>query len=231
MSNPKIEERARAVYYAMESRRSVRAFRDTPVSEETIRRMLKAASRAPSGSNMQPWKVHVVLGGSLERLRKALVRAHDERVPHAREYDYYPETWRDPYLSRRRKVGWQLYEKIGVARGDREGSRRQHGRNYRFFDAPVGLIFCIDRDLNLGSVLDYGMFLQSLMIAARAEGLDSCPQAALANYPEVVRSCLGIPSDEMILCGMSIGYADESAPANDVTSEREVVDVFAVIHD
>ncbi|WP_108661382.1 nitroreductase [Acuticoccus kandeliae] len=220
-----------AVYEAILTRRSVRAFLDTPVDDAAIHRMLEAASRAPSASNMQPWKVHVLRGATLARVREALLGAHEDAVPHSRELEYYPQDWFEPYLSRRRKVGWQLYESVGIARGDRAASRRQHARNYEFFDAPVGMIFCLDRGLGLGSYVDYGMYLQSLMIAARAEGLDTCPQAALANYPEILRPLLGIPEDQLILCGMSLGYADPSAPENGVRSEREGVHGFVTMHD
>jgi nitroreductase len=219
------------VHDAITSRRSVRGYRSEAVPRETVERLLRVAGRAPSGSNMQPWKVHVVAGNALFRLSRVLLNAHESGEPAEREYRYYPEVWREPYLSRRRKVGWQLYEQVGVRKGDREASKRQHGLNYAFFGAPVGMIFCIDRDLGQGSYIDFGMFLQSIMIAARGEGLDTCPQAALANYPAHIRRELNIPDSEMILCGMSLGYADPDAPANSFEAERETIDVFASFHD
>ena len=218
------------VHDAISGRRSVRGFTDAPVSPDAVRRVLDVARRAPSGSNMQPWKVQVVTGAARDRLSRALIDAHESGEPTAREYDYYPENWREPYLTRRRRVGWQLYEKVGIQRGDRDASRRWHGRNYAFFDAPVGMIFSIDRDLGQGSLIDFGIFLQSLMIAARGEGLETCPQAALANYPAILRNHLSIPDDELILCGLSLGHADPNAPANQFTAEREPVEVFARFH-
>ncbi|MDP4023972.1 nitroreductase [Methylobacterium sp. NEAU 140] len=219
-----------AVAGAIEGRRSVRGFLDRPVEPALVERLLALASRAPSGSNIQPWKLHVLTGPALARLTAALSAAHFAGEPEAREYEYYPRTWRAPYLDRRRRVGWQLYELTGVARGDREASLRQRGRNYAFFGAPVGLVFTIDRDLEQGSWLDYGMFLQTLMIAARAAGLDTCPQAAIASYPGIVRREVGVPEDETVVCGMALGYRDPDEPANALHSEREPVAGFATFH-
>jgi nitroreductase len=192
--------------------------------------LLEVASRAPSGSNIQPWKAHVVTGAALKRLTDALSAAHLDGAPEAREYEYYPVNWRSPYLERRRKVGWQLYDLTGVGRGDREAALRQRGKNYVFFGAPVGLLFAIDRDMEQGSWLDFGMFLQNIMVAARGHGLDTCPQAAIANYPDIVRRQLGIPHSEMIVCGMALGHADPAEPANTLVSEREPVDAFTTFH-
>lgn len=218
------------VEHAIMSRRSVRGFLAAPVGRATVERLLEVASRAPSGSNIQPWKVHVLVGAALDRLTKELVAAHFGGLPEAREYDYYPTVWRSPYLERRRKLGWELYRLTGVEKGDRDGSLRQRGKNYTFFGAPVGLIFTIDRDLGQGSWLDFGMFLQNIMVAARGHGLDTCPQAAIANYPEIIRSQLGIPQGEMIVCGMALGVADPSEPSNGLVSEREPVSGFATFH-
>ncbi len=219
------------VHAAIVSRRSVRAFLPTPIAGKTIRRILSVASRAPSGSNMQPWRVHVVVGTALARLKKSLSEAHASGEATSREYDYYPEQWREPYLGRRRKVGWQLYDAVGVKKGDREATRRQHGRNYVFFDAPVGLIFSIEKELGRGSFIDFGIFLQSLMIAIRGEGLHSCPQAALANYPGLVRAELEIPESELILCGMAVGHADLAAPVNGFLADREPLEAFVTFHE
>jgi nitroreductase len=220
-----------AVERAILSRRSVRGFLPTPVGRETIQRLLAVASRAPSGNNMQPWKVHVLLGAALERLKAELMALHESDAPEAREYDYYPVEWRSPYLERRRKVGWDLFALAGVGKGDRVGSARQRGRNYVLFGAPAGLIFTIDRDLGQGSWLDFGMFLQSIMIAARGHGLDTCPQAALANYPAVVRRQLGIPPTELVVCGMAIGIADPAEPTNRLVVERAPVAEFTTFHE
>jgi nitroreductase len=219
-----------AVDFAITSRRSIRGFLGTPVPLDTVRHLLEVASRAPSGSNIQPWKAHVVTGAALKRLTDALSAAHFGGAPESREYEYYPVNWRSPYLERRRKVGWQLYDLTGVGRGDREAALRQRGKNYVFFGAPVGLLFAIDRDMEQGSWLDFGMFLQNIMVAARGHGLDTCPQAAIANYPHIVRGQLGIPDSEMIVCGMALGHADPAEPANALVSEREPVDDFTSFH-
>jgi nitroreductase len=219
-----------AVQDAIRSRRSIRGFLPREISASTIEDLLALASRAPSGSNIQPWKVHVLTGASLRRITAALSAAHFGGEPDGREYEYYPVQWRGPYLERRRKVGWQLFELAGVARGDHEASLKQRGRNYVFFGAPVGLIFTIDSDLEQGSWLDYGMFLQTLMIAARGAGLDTCPQAAIANYPKIVRQGLGIAENETVVCGMALGWADPNEPTNALHSEREPVEQFAVFH-
>ncbi|ONG42454.1 nitroreductase [Pseudoroseomonas deserti] len=215
---------------AITSRRSIRGFLPRSVPRETLEAILALAARAPSGSNIQPWKLHAVTGAPLARLTAALTAAHAAGEPAQREYEYYPTRWREPYLARRRQVGWQLYELAGVARGDREGGLRQQGRNFDFFGAPVGLVFTIDDDLEQGSWLDYGMFLQSLMIAARAEGLDTCPQAAIASFPGVLRRELGIPASETIVCGMALGWADPAEPANRLVSAREAVKDFVTFH-
>lgn len=215
---------------AIASRRSIRGFLPRPVPRETLEAILTLAARAPSGSNIQPWKLHAVTGAPLARLKAALGAAHAAGEPAQREYEYYPTRWREPYLARRRQVGWQLYELAGVARGDREGGLRQQGRNFDFFGAPVGLVFTIDDDLEQGSWLDYGMFLQTIMIAARAEGLDTCPQAAIASYPAILRRELGIPAQETIVCGMALGWADPAEPANRLVSAREAVADFVTFH-
>lgn len=220
----------RAVDAAIETRRSIRGFLSTPVEREDVERMLTLASRAPSGSNIQPWKVHVVTGVALQRLTEALMGAHFAGEPEAREYEYYPVNWRSPYIERRRRVGWQLFSLAGVARGDRNAGMKQRGRNYTFFGAPVGMVFTIDRDLEQGSWLDYGMFLQTFMIAARSRGLDTCPQAAIANYPAIIRRLLGVRADEIVVCGMALGHADPAEPANALASEREPVAAFATFH-
>lgn len=219
-----------SVAEAIESRRSVRGFLDRPVDSALIERLLALAGRAPSGSNVQPWKLHVLTGPALGRLTEALTAAHSAGEPEVREYEYYPTRWREPYLGRRRKIGWQLYELAGVARGDREGSLRQRGRNYTFFGAPVGIVFTIDKDLEQGSWLDYGMYMQTLMIAARGAGLDTCPQAAIASYPAIVRQKVGIPEDETVVCGMALGHADPDEPTNTLRAERAPVSSYATFH-
>ncbi len=220
---------ARTVDEAILSRRSLRAFRPDPVPRETVERILAIASRAPSGSNIQPWHVYVVGGAARDRLAK---RMHDEFLALGegewpREYDYYPPRWREPYLARRRKIGWDMYGLLGIGKGDRERTRLQHARNFLFFDAPVGMVFTIDRDLPVGAWLDTGMFLQNVMLAARARGLDTCAQAAIGNAHAIVRRELAIPDQEMVICGMALGYARADAAENALVTVREPVERFA----
>ena len=220
---------ARSVEEAILSRRSLRAFKPDPVPRAMVERILAVASRAPSGSNIQPWKVYVVAGEVRDRLAGIM---HDECMRHGddwkREYDYYPPQWREPYLARRRKIGWDLYGLLGIAKGDRERTRQQHARNYLFFDAPVGLVITLERDLPVGAWLDTGMFVQNVMLMARAYGLDTCPQAAIANAHAIVRRALQIPEAEIVVCGMSLGYARADAVENTLVTEREPVADFAI---
>ena len=220
-----------AVEHAIVSRQSIRGFLPTPVPTELIRRILDAAARAPSGSNIQPWKVHVVTGARRDALSQALLQAHARHEPERREYQYYPVNWRSPYLDRRRETGWGLYSLLGIQKGDREASSRQHARNYEFFDAPCVLLFTIDNDMDKGSWLDYGMFLQNIMIMARGCGLDTCPQAALANYPDIIKQQLDIPDDQIVVCGISLGYQNPDEPANQYRTTRVPVDSFTVFHE
>lgn len=223
----------RAVDEAITSRRSIRAYLPTPVPRETIEDILRVASRAPSGTNTQPWKVHVLTGAAKERLSAAIKVAFDdpaERARHTEEYAYYPTQWQPPYIDRRRKVGWDLYGLLGIGKTDKERMHAQHGRNYAFFDAPVGLIFTIDRVMQQGSWLDYGMFLQNIMVAARARGLDTCPQAAFTQFHRIIEAQLGLGPDEMVVCGMSLGHADPEAIENTLVTEREGVEGFTRFH-
>jgi nitroreductase len=213
---------------ALASRRSVRGYLPTPVAQATVEAILALAARAPSGTNVQPWKVYACSGAVREALVAELLALHDAGGGgHVHEYAYYPPRWREPYLSRRRKLGWDYYGTVGITREDKAGMHRQHGRNYAFFGAPVGLFFTIDRDLERGSWLDAGMFIQGVMIAARAFDLHTCPQAAFTTYHAVVRRHLSIPDDEILLCGMALGVADAHAPENTLVTEREPVSGFA----
>jgi len=223
-------ETTAAVDEAITSRRSVRAFLPTPVPRETMEAILRVAARAPSGTNTQPWKVHVLTGDAKAALSKAIRVAYDDpavRATHTEQYAYYPTEWRSPYIDRRRKVGWDLYTLLGIGKTDKARMHEQHGRNYAFFDAPVGLIFTIDRVMQQGSWLDYGMFLQGVMVAARARGLDTCPQAAFTQFHRIIEERLGLASDEMVVCGMSLGFADASKIENTLVTEREPVSGFA----
>lgn len=218
------------VDHAIRTRQSVRAFLPTPVLRTTIEEILAVAARAPSGTNTQPWKVTVLTGTAKERLSAAIVRAYNDaeaRGQHTEEYAYYPTQWVEPYLGRRRKIGWDLYGLLGIGRTEKARMHAQHGRNYAFFDAPVGMIFTIDRVMEQGSWLDYGMFLENIMIAARARGLDTCPQAAFIQFHRVIKAELGLPEEQMVVCGMSLGYADMSRVENTLATEREPIEGFA----
>lgn len=221
---------AAAVDQAITSRRSIRAYLPTPVPRQTIEEILAVAARAPSGTNTQPWKVYVLTGAARQRLSASICAAHDDpaqRAQHTEEYAYYPTEWRSPYVDRRRKVGWDLYSLLGIGKADKARMHAQHARNYAFFDAPVGLIFTIDRVMQQGSWLDYGMFLQSVMVAARARGLDTCPQAAFTQFHRIISQELNLPPEEMVVCGMALGHADPKAIENTLVTEREPVAGFA----
>ena len=193
------------------------------------------ASRAPSGTNIQPWKVYVVAGEAKAALSATILEAYDSvrdgDEKFEREYNYYPLEFTEIHLARRRKIGWDLYGLLGIAKGEKDKMHAQHRRNFMFFDAPVGLVFTIDRALQIGSWLDYGMFLQNIMVAARGLGLHTCPQAAFANYHVLIREQLGIPEDEVVICGMSLGTADAEAIENTLVTEREPVEGFATFID
>lgn len=219
---------AGSVERAIATRRSVRAFLPDPVPRQFVERLLDLAARAPSGTNMQPWRAYVLTGDAKERLSQAVLAAHSEKAgEHQAEYSYYPDPFFEPYLSRRRKIGWDLYGLLGIARGETERMHHQHGRNFLFFGAPVGLIFTIHRRLEIGSWLDYGMFLENLMIAARGHGLDSCAQAAFPRFHKTIRQHVPITEDEVVVCGMSLGYADPDAPENSLVTERRPAREFA----
>ena len=227
--SPDAPSGANAVDAAIATRRSLRAFLPTPVPRETIEHLLALAARAPSGTNTQPWKVYVLTGAAKAELSRKLLKAYDdpvERARHTEEYAYYPTEWRSPFIERRRKVGWDLYGLLGIAKTDKERMHEQHRRNYQFFDAPVGLMFTIDRVMRQGSWLDYGMFLQTFMIAARGHGLDTCPQAAFTQFHALITEHLGAPASEQLVCGMSLGYADPAAVENSLVTEREPVGGF-----
>ncbi|MDP3820590.1 MAG: nitroreductase [Burkholderiales bacterium] len=222
-------EQTAAVDAAITTRRSLRAFLPTPVPRASIEAILSVAARAPSGTNTQPWKVYVLTGEaktSLSRKIQAAFNDPAEREQHTEEYAYYPTEWKSPFIDRRRKVGWDLYGLLDIAKTDKARMHAQHGRNYDFFDAPVGLMFTIDRVMRQGSWLDYGMFLQSIMVAARGRGLDTCPQAAFMQFHRIISAHIGAPDNEQVVCGMSLGFADPSAVENTLVTEREPVSAF-----
>jgi nitroreductase len=222
------------VDWALVTRRATRAFLPTPVPRAEVEAILDVARHCASGVNTQPWHVHVLMGDAKQRLSDAILRVYDAPSLAAQldePYDYYPSEWVSPYLDRRRKVGWDLYGLLGIQKTDKPGMHAQHGRNYQFFGAPVGLMFTVDKGMGRGSLIDYGMFLQSIMVAARARGLDTCPQAAFTPFHRVISRELAIPEQQMLVCGMSLGYADPSRIENSLVTEREAVGSFTTFHD
>lgn len=222
-----------AVDWAITTRRSIRAFLPTPVAQEDIEAILDVARFSATGVNMQPWHVHVLTGEAKARLSRAIARIDSDpeaAAQHDDPYAYYPHEWKAPYLDRRRAVGWALYGLLDIDKGDKPRMHAQHARNYRFFDAPVGLLFTIDRSLGQGSLLDYGMFLQSVMVAARGRGLHTCPQASFLKYHSLISAQLGIAPEQMLVCGMSLGYADPACIENTLVTGREPVSAFATFH-
>ncbi|MGE3693112.1 MAG: nitroreductase [Novosphingobium sp.] len=214
---------------AVSGRRSVRRFLADPVPEQVVREILAAASRAASGTNIQPWLVHVVTGEARERLSRAVLAAAeaDEKSP---EYHYEPEQMWEPYLSRRRKIGYDLYAKYGIERTDYPARKAAMLRNFTFFGAPVGLFFTMERAHALGAWIDCGLFMQNVMILAHAHGLETCPQQAWTTYGAVVHRELAIPQEHIVLSGMALGHIDESAPENSLVSTRAAVDEFTTWH-
>jgi nitroreductase len=219
---------------AISSRMSIRAFTSQRVPRDVIIELLQLASRAPSGTNTQPWKAYVLQGSSRDALVDKVCAAHDATradpalaSEYREEYDYYPEKWVSPYIDRRRENGWGLYGLLGIGKGDKDRMHAQHQRNFRFFDAPVGLMFTVDRVMGRGSLLDYGMFLQNFMLAARARGLHTCPQAAWNHYAKIILPHIGAGADEMLVCGMALGYADEAQVVNTFYTPRVPVSDFA----
>jgi nitroreductase len=212
---------------AIASRRSIRRFLPTPVPVETVEAILDVSARAPSGTNMQPWRGYVMAGAAKDAVIAAVQAVFDaEEKGHVQEVPYYPDAFFEPYLSRRREVGWGLYGKLGIARGEAAKMKAQHRRNFQFFDAPVGMIFTIDRRLATGSWLDYGMFLENIMTAARGRGLDTCAQAAWTHYHRAIRPVLGLAEEETVVCGMALGYADPDAIENTLETVRAPARLF-----
>lgn len=208
---------------ALTSRRSVRAFLPTPVPRAAIEEILGVAARSASGTNIQPWRAHVLTGACKEALSARVVAAFDEpdaATKYQSEFPIYPSEWVSPFIDRRRKVGWDLYGLLGIGKGDRERTHRQHARNFRFFDAPVGLIFTIHRSLGYAAWIDYGMFLGNVMTAARARGLHTCPQFAWTQFHALISEQLALPAHEKVLVGMALGYEDTSAIENSLRTER-----------
>ena len=220
------------VKHAIMSRRSVRKFMDKKVEKDIVVDILETASRAPSGTNIQPWNVHVLTGNSLKMFtEKASSFFLDDSYEKKNDRIHYMEKFRDPYISRRRKVGWDLYDILGIKKGDYDKTKKFHSQNFKFFNAPVGMIFTIERDLGWMSWLDYGMFLQNICIAARGYGLHTCPQAAWGQLHDHIAPLLRITDNHIIHCGLSLGWEDEKAEINELRTEREDVKGFTIFHE
>ncbi|MBD3671193.1 MAG: nitroreductase [Gammaproteobacteria bacterium] len=216
---------------AIKDRKSVRAFLDKPVSKEILHAMLDTARWSASGVNTQPWTVEVVTGQTQQCITDTILDLRARAVAEDPDYSYYPEQWREPYKSRRKATGLALYGALGIGKGETERMVEAKNNNYRFFGAPAAMFLFMDRDMGTGTWIDMGIFLQSLMLAAREHGLESCPQASLAEYPNTVREILKVPEDKLLVCGLSLGYADPDAPVNGYRTEREDVDTFTRWHD
>ena len=214
------------VIKALEQRKSTRAFLGKEVEPEKINTILNAARHAPSGTNTQPWQVAVVTGEAKIRLQTKIEEAFRAGDKGKADYTYYPDEWRQPYASRRKECGLLMYKTLGITREDKERQINQWAANYRAFDAPVLLLFFMDDVMQTGSYIDYGMFLQSVMLVAVDQGLATCPQASIADYPEIIKAELGYPEETVLLCGMALGYEDKAALVNSYRTSREDVASF-----
>jgi len=219
------------VSQAIQQRHSVRAFLDTPVSTDTLHSLLDIARFAPSGVNMQPWQVAVVTGQTKQTLQDKMLSAFEQGQKETMDYHYYPQEWKNPYKKRRTETGAGLYNLLGIERGDKAKRLAQWAANYRSFDAPVTLYFLIDPSLEAGSYLDYGLFLQNIMLLAEEQGLATCPQGALAEFPNLVKSTLGYDEKLILLGGMAIGYEDKTALINQFKTPRAEVEEFTQFFD
>jgi nitroreductase len=216
---------------AMRGRKSTRAYLDKPVARETIESILGAARWAPSGVNSQPWQVAVVMGAIKAHISEALLTARKTKQPENPDYAYYPSEWREPYKSRRKATGLALYQALNIGKDAPSARLTAWNNNYHFFGAPAGLFFFVDKALSRGAWVDMGMFIGNVMLAARGHGLETCPQASLAEYPDIVRGILNMPDTHALICGMALGYADAGAPVNRYRTEREPVSAFTTWHD
>jgi nitroreductase len=215
------------VFEALEKRKSVRAFLDKKVEKETIQKILDGAKNAPSGVNMQPWDLYVVSGDSKKTIETKIQDAFDQGLKEEMDYNYYPLVWEEPFKSRRKETGLLMYKTLGITREDVQRQKDQWKANYRGFDAPVVIYCFIDKNLEKGSYLDYGMFIQSLVLSAVNEGLGTCIQAAHAEYPSIIKNELKVDEDKVLLCGIALGYEDEDALINSYRTSRIEIDDFA----
>lgn len=225
-------EDALAVDRVMAGRHSIRAYLPRPVERPVIEDILRIAARAPSGTNTQPWHVHVVTGEALKRLIAAVQKVYDANPDHHEPTyeDVYSARNQEPYLGRKRALGKALYGLMGIAKGDTAAMLAQRRRNFQFFDAPVGLLVTVDRSFGHGSWMDCGMFMQNVMLAARARGLDTCPQAYWVEYEAVVAQEIRWPENQRLVSGIALGYADPAAPENRLVSDRAELEEFVVFH-
>lgn len=219
------------VLRAIKQRASTRAFLDKPVERRIVHAILDAARWAPSGVNTQPWEVAAVTGDTKRRIGEAILTAREAGVEPDPDYQYYPLEWREPYKNRRLRCGLAMYEALDIAREEKDKRLKAWNRNYRFFDAPVGLLFFIDKSLQQGSWLDLGMFIENVMLAALGHDLATCPQASLAEYPNLIREILGVADDRALVCGVALGHPDPDAPVNRFRTEREAVEHFTRWYD
>lgn len=231
-------DQVKLVDQAITSRHSVRAFLDTPVEIQTIKDILAVASRAPSGTNTQPWKVYVVTGLKRDEMIERVCQAQIEVQQHpelAKQYTetfaYYPENWISPYIDRRRENGWGLYGLLNIQKGEKEKMAAQQLRNYQLFDAPVALFFTVNKAMGIGSKMDISMMIQNVMVAAKARGLDTCPQAAWNHFHPIVLEVLGANEDEELVCTVALGYADPEHIVNTFITPRVSVEDFSVFLD
>lgn len=232
MRQPPLKAFAMNVSEALRTRTSIRAFKPDPVPRATIEEILVKASRAPSGGNLQPWKVHVLLGEARDELvRRTKERMATNPMGSKPEYHIYPPELTEPYKTRRFRVGEQMYATMNIPREDKARRMMQFVRNWEFFGAPVGLIISIDRQMQQGQWADLGMFLQSIMLLCREYGLHSCAQEAWAPFHTTIREYLKVPEEEMIFCGIAIGHADMDAPINTLYAERAALGEWCVIRE
>lgn len=216
---------------AIKNRKSVRAFLDKDVDNATIRAVLDAARWAPSGANAQPWKVAVVKGRTKEAITRAILEAKEKGIAVSGDYSYYPEKWRSPYKKRRFECGLALYGAMGIDRKDAEARKEAWFNNYRFFGAPVGLFFFMPKCMGTGYLVDMGVFIQTVVLAAAGHGLATCIQASLAEHPDIIRQILDISDEFSLICAVSMGYEDETAPCNRFRQPRIEVDEFTSWYD
>ena len=231
-------DQVQLVDQAITSRQSIRAYLDKVVDPQTIKDILRVAARAPSGSNTQAWKVYVLTGQKREEMIQRVCAAQIQifqqpelATQYKESFPYYAETWISPYIERRRENGWGLYGLLGIQKGDKEKMAAQLLRNYQLFDAPVGLFFTVDKAMGIGSKMDSAMMIQNIMIAAKARGLDTCPQAAWNHFHSIVLDVLDAPENEELICAIALGYADPDAIVNSFVTPREAVEDFAVFLD